>query len=567
MVAADATDLTLTYSAAAGYLLPTSTENITVKVGNTTLTAKEDYTFDSETRELLIRPNNGFTGDVDITIYAKLQPPTNVVVSEITANSATITWTKNSSATDYIITYLEGENIIETPTGNVETYTLTGLTPNTKYECTIKAIDSNTPKTNSAEVDAHFTTIAAATYTITWNANGITYTTTQVTEGNAVVLPADPTSCSGTYSHFVGWFTDAAGSDDSPSNTPQGTRVTAETVPAGNATYYAVFSDASGDAEWTLVTSTAELVVGGTYTIASSSTTKSGKALGTQNTNNRAAVAWGTTPTELTLGGDDTNGWTFYDATEKGYLYAASSSDNYLRTQTNLDDNGKWTIAIAVSGSDATIKAKGTNTRNLLKYNSNSNLFSCYASGQSAVYLFRKGGAATGYISSCCTPLETPTGMRNTQTHDGGVIRWNAVANASGYEVKIDGGEWTSAGNNTSYTITGKAAGGTLVTWQVRAVGTAPYCDTSDPCEVQTFTTNCTQYTFAYGSEANDDGKNIKDAVYECFTQVGDGTEWEIRDFVIPNTTQYYWVGYNGYFYDSNIGPGGSNNAGSQRNQ
>lgn len=378
-------------------------------------------------------------------------------------------------------------------------------------------------------------------------------------------LPADPTSCSDTYSHFVGWFTDAAGSDDSPSNTPQGTQVTAATVPAGNATYYAVFSDASGEAEWTLVTSTAELVAGGTYTIASSSTTKSGKALGTQNTNNRAAVEWSkVNPTELTLGGDDTNGWTFYDETEKGYLYAASSSKNYLKTQTNLDDNGKWTIAIAASGSAATITAIGSNANNLLKYNSYSNLFSCYGSGQSDVYLFRKGGAATGYISSCCTPLDTPTGMRNTQTHNGGVISWNAVNNASEYEVKIDDGEWTNIGSSTSYTITGKEAGGTLVTWQVRAVGTTPYCDMSDPCEVQTFKTNCTQYTFAYGSEANYDGKNINDAVYECFTQVSDGTEWEIRDFVIPNTAQYYWVGYNGYFYDNALG---SNNAGSERNQ
>ena len=381
-------------------------------------------------------------------------------------------------------------------------------------------------------------------------------------------LPAAPDPCSDTYSHFVGWFTDAAGSDDSPSNTPQGTRVTAETVPAGNATYYAVFSDASGDAEWTLVTSTAELVAGGTYTIASSSTAKSGNALDIQNENNRAAVDWSSSnPTELTLGGNANEGWTFYDATEKGYLYAASSSKNYLKTQTTLDDNGKWTIEIVTNNSAATITAKGTNTNNLLRYNSSATLFSCYGSGQSDVYLFRKGGAATGYISSCCTPLETPTGMRNTQTHDGGVISWNAVNNASGYEVKIDGGEWTSVGNSTSYTITGKAAGGTLVTWQVRAVGTAPYCDMSDPCEVQTFKTNCQQYTFAYGSQANVDGKNIKDAVYECFTQVESGTEWEIRDFVIPNTAQYYWVGYNGYFYDSNIGPGGSNNAGSQRNQ
>lgn len=177
------------------------------------------------------------------------------------------------------------------------------------------------------------------------------------------------------------------------------------------------------------------------------------------------------------------------------------------------------------------------------------------------------GGLVTysDYVTSCCTPLDTPTGMRNTQTYDGGVISWNAVAHASGYDVKIDDGEWTSVGNVTSYTIRGKEAGGTLVTWQVRAVGTAPYCDTSEPCEVQTFKTNCNQYTFAYGSTPNDDGKNINDAVYECFTPVeGSSTDWEIRDFVIPGTDTYYWVGYNGYFYNDGMG---SKKVGSERNQ
>ena len=258
-------------------------------------------------------------------------------------------------------------------------------------------------------------------------------------------LPAAPDACSGTYSHFVGWFTDAAGSDDSPSNAPQGTRVTAETVPAGNATYYAVFSDASGEAEWTLVTSTAELVAGGTYTIASSSTTKSGKALGTQNTNNRAAVEWNNTnPTELTLGGNAIEGWTFYDETEKGYLYAASSSDNYLRTQTNLDDNGKWTIAIAASGSAATIKAKGTNTRNLLKFNPNNGnpLFSCYESGQSAVYLFHLASPATGYISSCCTDAAevtiTPTST-NLNLKGGNSVSTSVICSQEGGGT----GKWT----------------------------------------------------------------------------------------------------------------------------
>ena len=87
----------------------------------------------------------------------------------------------------------------------------------------------------------------------------------------------------------------------------------------------------------------------------------------------------------ITLGKSNSN-WTL--GVSGGYLYAASSSSNYLRTQSTLDDNGKWTITIANSGV-ATITAQGTNTRNLLRYNKVSKIFSCYASGQNDVYIFK----------------------------------------------------------------------------------------------------------------------------------------------------------------------------------
>ena len=279
---------------------------------------------------------------------------------------------------------------------------LSGLECNTTYY--VRSYATNEKGTGYSTVKS-FKTSACSSYTITWSNNG-SDTTTTITQDEAIGtnLPADPTSCSDTYSHFVGWFTEVAGSESSPSNAPQGNKVTAETKPNGNDTYYAVFSDGAGDSQWELVTSTSDLVAGGTYTIASSSTAKSGKALGTQNENNRAAVDWSSAnPTELTLGGNATDGWTFYDATGSGYLYAASSTKNYLRTQTILDDNGKWTIEIATTGSAATITAKGENTHNLLRYNSSNSptVFSCYSIEQSDVYLFHLASTATGYISAC----------------------------------------------------------------------------------------------------------------------------------------------------------------------
>ena len=142
------------------------------------------------------------------------------------------------------------------------------------------------------------------------------------------------------------------------------------------------------------------------------------KALGTTRENNRAAVdvdietdgnnisTISTVPSGacvLELQAQDDGKWAFYDALNKGYLYAASKSENHLKTKDTLDDNGKATVTITTA-SVATIKFTGTNTRNLLRYNPNtggSPLFSCYSSGQKDVYLYH-------YVESSATGTTEP---------------------------------------------------------------------------------------------------------------------------------------------------------------
>ena len=62
--------------------------------------------------------------------------------------------------------------------------------------------------------------------------------------------------------------------------------------------------------------------------------------------------------------------------------YAAASDKNYLRTETTADDNAKATISI--TSGEATITFQGTNTRNIMRYNPNTQfnapLFACYSS-------------------------------------------------------------------------------------------------------------------------------------------------------------------------------------------
>ena len=162
-------------------------------------------------------------------------------------------------------------------------------------------------------------------------------------------------------------------------------------MPAGNVTVSAnfVYLGQPFEQKYYLITSTDQLVAGRTYLIVNTSAKKAMST--TQNNNNRSAVdvtvsngcisSIGSTVCEFTLGGS-TDAWTFFDPqwnNTGGYLFAASSSNNNLKTQATNDANGQWSIAFASNGT-ATIVAQGTNSRNQLRYNPNggSPIFSCY---------------------------------------------------------------------------------------------------------------------------------------------------------------------------------------------
>lgn len=73
------------------------------------------------------------------------------------------------------------------------------------------------------------------------------------------------------------------------------------------------------------------------------------------------------------------------------YIYASSSSSNYMKVSTTLDDNGKWTIDIAADGA-ATIVAQGSYTRNHMQYNNkatSSPAFYCTDGSFGAVCLYK----------------------------------------------------------------------------------------------------------------------------------------------------------------------------------
>lgn len=160
----------------------------------------------------------------------------------------------------------------------------------------------------------------------------------------------------------------------------------------------------------------------GTYTLATS--IESGKqyiivgqadgnyyAMGNDKGNNRYAYGItlnGTTATanianngvhEFTITSLETEGYysIMDETTSGGYLYAASSSSNYLKTEATLDENhnGDWKITIA-DGSFSVVADKSSN-RNVMQFNNSSTLFACYASAsQHPVYLYVKDETPAG---------------------------------------------------------------------------------------------------------------------------------------------------------------------------
>lgn len=165
------------------------------------------------------------------------------------------------------------------------------------------------------------------------------------------------------------------------------------------------FTKKESDEVYTLVTDASTLKIGDKIIIAAA--TADFAISTTQNSNNRAQAAVTKTNNTIVNPGADVQLFTLETGTKvgtyafntgSGYIYAASSSNNHLKTQQTKNDNGSWTISCTAEGV-ATITAQGNNTRNLLKYNidNNPSLFSCYEKGQSDVAIY-SDGKGTGSV-------------------------------------------------------------------------------------------------------------------------------------------------------------------------
>ena len=277
------------------------------------------------------------------------------------------------------------------------------------------------------------------------------------------------------------------------------------------------------DAIYSLVTSTDALTVGSEVIIVGFGDKGTAALSTTQNTNNRGTAGVTVESDKVKNPSDGVQVFTlefgelgnsvaFYDGEgdpdakdkiEVGYIYAASSSSNYMKTEKVLSKNSSFEVKI--DGGVATITAQGEFTHNVLQYNEGSTCFSCYGSAsQKPVKIFKKDGSGTSqkiingeieqpvgktYASlAALVAAGEPTGETVTVTLTDEVITRFYEATSSSTGEKFKNGVYFNVGGReieiycksvpAEWEVGGKVSGTVTCPWKVYTDGTWELCPT-----------------------------------------------------------------------------------------
>lgn len=193
--------------------------------------------------------------------------------------------------------------------------------------------------------------------------------------------------------------------------------------------------------------------------------------------------------------------YSFFDVETEQYIYAASSSSNSLKGQSNKDDNASWKISYN-ENNVVSVVAQGTYKNSTMQYNNSASAFSCYSSASQkpiALYKFIKGAyiisfdANGGDLGECPAKAVAkdgkltistikPTFARDEQaTEAKAFTSWNDKQDGNGnmYEA---GKEYTFTVPTTLYAQWGTKPLHSVTYVAVGAAGTIP-TDTKRYCE------------------------------------------------------------------------------------
>lgn len=211
---------------------------------------------------------------------------------------------------------------------------------------------------------------------------------------------------------------------------------------------------------------------------------------------------------EITLEGK-TGAW--YFNVGNGYLYAASSKGNYLKTEPTKDSGGNSKASITFADGKVTIEFLGKNTNNLMAYNKTSNLFAVYSNdGQSPVQIYKKQ-VASGTKTTISFPKSSYTlnyadGENGTYTisdnkavltpAEAGNVTYSVSSTVEGLAVEVEGEVMVDTKKVGTATVTASFAGN-----DTYAASSASYTITVQDNRISpTLTFGKESYTFDLGA-------------------------------------------------------------------
>ncbi len=305
------------------------------------------------------------------------------------------------------------------------------------------------------------------------------------------------------------------------------------TINANNNTF-TITKEVEDESEFVLVTDADQLHAGDEVIFVNRGDQGDGLAMSTeQKSNNRGTTAVTVSPilrvaateeTQIATLEGNADGWYFNvgTAASPAYLYAASSSNNYLRTSNQKNDNAKATIEILNGNGNvnvADIVFQGSNSRNVMQFNGD--IVSCYGSAnQTDVYLYRRGGSTEPSITVNPSSLELviPAGEASkqgtvtvTESNTTGTTSVNIDGDASIFAATLENGTLTVTytGNATqdhpdgaTITLTNGEASATVTVTGYKE----PITVTFNPASGQTFTSSTMSGTI----ECNVSGATIE---------------------------------------------------------
>ena len=321
-------------------------------------------------------------GDEDDTLEATVAPAT--------ATDKTVTW----SSSDTSVATVDSEGKV------------TAVSPGT---ATITATATNGTAATTDDFSATCT-VTVPSYTITLHLGAGTMTgMTTVNNVHFKTLTGSPcaevdlgtatpsAACSALGWSFAGWATDSIAAGTTSSVT-----TVSSVTPTANTNLYAVYTsvvdDGGGTAEYTKVTSTDD-ITSGQYLIASGTTVLDGSQtdLGAANmsitvtiTNDKITATSATEAAEFTI---NATAKTIKSASGKYINRTSGTSGGAM----NILDSESAHESLTISSGNFVAEAANGHE---LRYNSSAYMFRYYASGQTAIQLYKKGGGGTTYYES-----------------------------------------------------------------------------------------------------------------------------------------------------------------------